>query len=191
VHDFELRSLRGDPLPLRSFRGKALLIVNTASACGLTPQFEGLQRLHDKFSPSGFAVLGVPCDQFFRQEKGDEASIEEGVCKRFKVSFPMAAKVNVNGDGAHPMYKWLRAACPAASRPGGGEVRQGGLLRLLAPLSAWMAGTPLAEVGRIEHNFAKFLCDREGRIVRRFLPPTTPGELERDVEALLAAAAKQ
>jgi len=67
VHDFELRSLRGDPLPLRSFRGKALLIVNTASACGLTPQFEGLQRLHDKFSPSGFAVLGVPCDQFFRQ----------------------------------------------------------------------------------------------------------------------------
>jgi glutathione peroxidase len=189
VHEFDLLAQRGGLLPLRSLlTGKVALIVNTASACGLTPQFEGLQRLQEKYEACGFTVLGVPCNQFFAQEKGDDASIAAGVCKKYAISFPVAAKVDVNGAHAHPLYKWMKAAMPAASRPGGGAQPLGGLLGCLAPLSAFLSGTPLHEVGRIEHNFAKFLVDGEGRLIRRYLPPTRPEELEPDILAALAAS---
>jgi len=189
AHDFALRTIYGKPMPLKEvIGGKVALIVNTASQCGLTPQFEGLQALHDKHSPAGFTVLGVPCNQFFAQEKGDERSIADGVCKRFKVSFPMASKVDVNGEKADPLYRWLKATAPTASKPGGGEARLAGLLSAIAPLSAWMAGTKLSEPGRIEHNFAKFLVDRDGKVVRRFLPDTKPERIEADIVAALAAA---
>ena len=190
VHEFSLRALSGAPLPLRdALGGKVALIVNTASACGLTPQFAGLQRLQERHADEGFTVLGVPCNQFFKQESGDEASIATGVCEKFKVSFPMTCKVDVNGDNAHPLYRWLKAAAPTASRPGSGAAQPlGGLLGALAPLSAWMAGTRLSEVGRVEHNFAKFLVDRQGRVVRRYLPEVLPEAIEADIVAQISAA---
>ena len=184
IYEFNLLTAKGAPLDLA---GSVVLIVNTASACGLTPQFEALQRLHDKHSASGFTVVAFPCNQFFQQEAGSDASIAAGVCQRFAITFPVAAKVDVNGKDAHPLYRWMKAAMPAASRPGGGEAALGGLLGFLQPLSAWLAGTELSEVGRIEHNFAKFLVGRDGRLIRRYLPPVKPEELEGDVAAALAA----
>lgn len=190
VHEFTLRGLTGAPMPLaQELGGKVALIVNTASACGLTPQFAALQQLQDRLGGEGFTVFGVPCNQFFKQESGSDEAIAKGVCARYKVSFPMSCKVEVNGDQAHPLYKWLKAKMPVASRPGGGgDQPLGGLLGALAPLSAWMAGTRLNEVGRIEHNFAKFVVDREGRVVRRYLPEVTPEQIEPDIVALLRRA---
>ena len=162
--------------------------MNTASACGLTPQFSALQQLQDKHAGEGFTVLGVPCNQFFAQENGKDEEIASGVCVKFKVSFPMSCKVDVNGDKAHPLYKWLKARAPVASKPGGGGAASLGALGAVTTLSAWMSGTRSDEVGRIEHNFAKFLVDRNGAVVRRYLPPTTPEQIERDIVELLKAS---
>ncbi len=133
-----------------------LLAVNTASRCGFTPQYAGLEALHRKFAPRGFAVLGFPCNQFGAQEPGDAAEIERFCSANFGVSFPMFAKVEVNGPNAHPLYRHLT------------RTKRGVL------------GT-----AKIKWNFTKFLIDREGRVVRRFAPATKPEKLERAIERLL------
>jgi len=165
------------------------LIVNTATACGLTPQLTGLQQLQERHAAAGFTVLAVPCNQFFAQNKEGDEKTEEVMCSRYKTTFPTTTKVDVNGEKAAPLYRWLKATAPVASRPGGGEEPLGGLLGALAPLSAWMSGTQLSEVGRVEHNFAKFLVDRDGRVVRRYLPPTLPEAIERDIVDLIHSSA--
>jgi len=155
VHDFTARSLAGEDVSLKQFEGKVLLIVNTASKCGFTPQYRGLEALHRELSPRGFAVLGFPCNQFGGQEPGDAQQIEEFCANKYDVSFPMFEKIDVNGSAAHPLYKYLK-----------GE--KSGLLG-----------------STIKWNFTKFLVDRSGKVVARFAPTATPEGLKKDIEALL------
>lgn len=158
VHDFEAVSIDGQRAQFASQEGKVLLIVNTASACGLTPQLAGLQALWDKYRDRGLVVVGFPCNQFAGQDPGSEAEIAQFCSRDYGVSFPMMAKVEVNGEGAHPLWRWLKAEAP-------------GLLGSEA----------------IKWNFTKFLVGRDGRVIRRYAPTDTPASLERDIEAALAA----
>jgi glutathione peroxidase-family protein len=155
IYDFTATSLAGEEVPLRRFEGQVLLIVNTASACGFTPQYEGLEALHRELSPRGFAVLGFPCNQFGGQEPGNAAAIGEFCKTKYDVTFPLFAKVDVNGAKAHPLYGYLK-----------GE--KSGLLG-----------------SAIKWNFTKFLVDRTGKVVGRFAPTATPQGLKKEIEALL------
>jgi glutathione peroxidase len=155
VYDFTAKSLSGEELALKQFEGKVLLIVNTASKCGFTPQYQGLEALHRELAPRGFSVLGFPCNQFGGQEPGGAKEIAEFCDSKYDVSFPMFAKIDVNGADAHPLYKYLK-----------GE--KSGLLG-----------------SAIKWNFTKFLVDRAGQPVARFAPTATPQGLKKDIEALL------
>ena len=158
AYDFEAQQIDGSPVPLARWRGQVLLIVNTASACGFTPQFAGLQALHQAYGPRGLVVLGFPCNQFGRQDPGPHAEIAAFCEKNYGVRFPMMAKLEVNGPGAHPLFAWLKAQAP-------------GLLGTRA----------------IKWNFTKFLVGRDGRVIRRYAPRTPPERLAADIEAALAA----
>jgi glutathione peroxidase len=155
VYDFSAVTLDGQETPLRRFEGQVLLIVNTASACGFTPQYKGLQSLHQELSPRGFSVLGFPCNQFGGQEPGNAQQIEQFCSRNYAITFPMFAKIDVNGSSAHPLYKYL----------------QNERVGLLGPSLKW--------------NFIKFLIDRQGRVAGRYPPTTRPESLKREIEALL------
>lgn len=161
VYQFTAESLAGQPVSLSQFEGKVLLIVNTASECGFTPQYAGLQKLHERHAGRGFAVLGFPCNQFGKQEPGDAQQIGQFCESRFQVSFPMFAKIDVNGTNAHPLYRWLTAQKP-------------GLLGIEA----------------IKWNFTKFLLRRDGTVFKRYAPTTRPEDIEADIETLLAEPAR-
>ncbi len=158
IYKYTATSLAGEDVPLETWRGRVLLIVNTASACGFTPQYAGLQALYEKYESRGLTVLGFPCNQFGAQEPGDEAAIGAFCQKNYGVSFPMFAKVEVKGPGAHPLFQYLTQAKP-------------GIL-----------GTEA-----IKWNFTKFLVDRDGDPVARFAPQTTPADLEKPIEKLLSS----
>ena len=156
IYDFSASLLDGTPESLGRWRGDVLLVVNTASKCGFTPQYEGLEALQTRFASRGFSVLGFPCNQFGNQEPGDAAAIG-GFCQmNYGVSFPMFAKVEVNGSGRHPLFAWLKA-------------QKAGLLGLSG----------------IKWNFTKFLIDRKGDVVARYAPTTKPESLTKPIEALL------
>ena len=155
IYDFKAKSLAGEDIPLQRFEGQVLLIVNTASACGFTPQYKGLEALHEALAPRGFSVLGFPCNQFGNQEPGDAKQIEQFCTKNYGVTFPMFAKIEVNGTGAHPLFNYLK------SEKAG----------LLGPSIKW--------------NFTKFLVDRSGKVVARHAPTAKPEGLAREIEALL------
>ncbi|MGQ0685544.1 glutathione peroxidase [Bradyrhizobium sp.] len=155
IYDFTAVSLAGEPVPLRRFEGQVLLIVNTASACGFTPQYKGLQELHQRLSPRGLAVLGFPCNQFGGQEPGDAGQIDEFCKGKYAVTFPMFAKIDVNGSHAHPLYEYLKR-------------EKSGLLG-----------------SSIKWNFTKFLVDRAGKVVGRYAPTVRPENLTKEIEALL------
>jgi glutathione peroxidase len=155
IYDFTATSLAGDDVPLKRFEGQVLLIVNTASACGFTPQYKGLEALQRTFGPRGFSVLGFPCNQFGGQEPGDAAQIGQFCASNYAISFPMFAKIDVNGSNAHPLYQYLKS-------------EKSGLLG-----------------ASIKWNFTKFLIDRSGKVVARHAPTTTPESLTREIEALL------
>ena len=157
VYDFEARDIRGEPVPLARFRGQPLLIVNTASACGFTPQFAGLEELHRTYGDRGLAVLGFPCNQFGAQDPGSNAEIASFCQANYGVSFPMMEKIDVNGAQAHPLYRWLTAEAP-------------GLLGSKA----------------IKWNFTKFLVGKDGQVIRRYAPQDKPESLAKDIEAALA-----
>jgi glutathione peroxidase len=156
VYEFEAETLDGRPAALSDYRGKVLLIVNTASKCGLTPQYEGLEALYRKHKDQGFAVLGFPCNQFGAQEPGDAGEIASFCSLTYDVSFPMFAKIDVNGPETHPLYAFLK------------KEKKG----------------ILGSEG-LKWNFTKFLIDRTGAVVDRFAPTTKPEALEAAVEALL------
>ncbi|MDO9149689.1 MAG: glutathione peroxidase [Hydrogenophaga sp.] len=156
VYDFEAQSIDGQPVALNQYRGKPLLIVNTASACGFTPQFSGLEKLHQTYGARGLVVLGFPCNQFGNQDPGSNEEIGAFCQKNFGVSFPMMSKVNVNGAEAHPLYQWLSAEAP-------------GLLGSKA----------------IKWNFTKFLVGKDGRVLKRYAPQDAPEKLSKDIEAAL------
>lgn len=154
-YDFSARSLQGKELAMESYKGKVVLVVNTASKCGLTPQYEGLEKLYKEYRDKGLVILGFPCNQFGKQEPGTEKEISEGCLINYGVSFPMFSKIDVNGAGAHPIYKYLKKALPGF--PG----------------------------NNIKWNFSKFIIDRNGKPVKRFSPITKPEKLRKDIEALL------
>jgi glutathione peroxidase len=158
LYEFSAKTLGGGALGLDAYRGKVVLVVNTASECGFTPQYEGLEAISRKYRAKGFEVLGFPCNQFGAQEPGDAAEIGAFCQKNYGVSFQMFDKIEVNGGGAHPLYKWLRHSAP-------------GILGIEA----------------IKWNFTKFLLGRDGKVFKRYAPTTTPAALEGDIERLLAA----
>ena len=158
IYDFEALQMNGQSVPLSQYRGKVLLIVNTASACGFTPQFGGLEELHKEYADRGLVVLGFPCNQFGAQDPGSNDEIASFCQLNYGVSFPMMAKIDVNGADASPLYRWLTAEAP-------------GLLGSKA----------------IKWNFTKFLVGKEGRVIRRYAPQDAPQKLAGDIEAALAA----
>ncbi|MBK5216096.1 MAG: glutathione peroxidase [Propionibacteriales bacterium] len=157
AHDFSATTIDGVSEHLADYRGKVLLVVNTASKCGFTPQYEGLEKLYRDFASRGLVVLGFPCDQFGNQEPGDEAEIKNFCSLTYDVTFPMYAKIDVNGDSAHPLYKWMRD-------------EKGGV-----------AGN------RIKWNFTKFLVNADGEVVHRYPPTAKPADIAADIEALVPA----
>ncbi len=156
LSDFTARTITGQEQGLDAYRGQVVLVVNTASKCGLTPQFEGLEQLYEKFADQEFVVLGFPCNQFANQDPGSNDEIA-GFCQRnYGVSFPMFEKVDVNGDDAHPLFTWLRE-------------EKGGLLG-----------------DAIKWNFTKFLVGRDGEVLKRYAPTTDPAKIGEDIEEALA-----
>ena len=158
IYDFSAKSITGEEISLDRYRGQVLLIVNTASACGFTPQYEGLETLYRRYRDRGFAVLGFPCNQFGAQEPGGEGEIAAFCKTQFDVDFPMFAKIDVNGENAHPLFRYLKTE------------------------KAGILGS-----GIIKWNFTKFLIGRDGEPVARFAPTTKPEEIIDDIEKALAA----
>jgi glutathione peroxidase len=158
IYDFTAKSISGKDTSLIDFKGQVMLIVNTASKCGFTPQFGGLEELHKTYAGKGLAVLGFPCNQFGSQDPGADGEIAEFCQVNYGVSFPMMSKVDVNGPSAHPLYKWLSAEAPG----------------LLGSKS-------------IKWNFTKFLVGKDGQVIKRYAPTDKPADLAKDVEAALSA----
>ncbi|MCC5782955.1 MULTISPECIES: glutathione peroxidase [Kocuria] len=156
LHDFTATTLDGREQPLSEYAGKVVLVVNTASECGFTPQYEGLEQLWRDFRQDGLVVLGFPCNQFGHQEPGSEEEIADFCSRNYGVTFPMFEKVDVNGPGAHPLWSWLRE-------------ERGGIMG-----------------DAIKWNFTKFLVGRDGRVIRRFAPKTSPAQLAGSIESALA-----
>ncbi len=156
IYDFKVKTINGEETTLEQYKGKVLLIVNVASKCGYTPQYDGLETLYKKYKDQGLVVLGFPCNQFGSQEPGSEAEIQNFCRVNFGVTFPMFSKINVNGEETHPLYRYLKSEQP-------------GIL-----------GTEA-----IKWNFTKFLVDKEGNVVKRFGSSTKPQALEEKIEALL------
>ena len=157
VYDFSANNIQGKSVKLDKFKGKPMLIVNTASACGFTPQFGGLEELHKTYGDKGLVVLGFPCNQFGAQDSGSNGEIAEFCQLNYGVSFPMMEKIDVNGSGAHPLFQWLTAEAP-------------GLLGSKA----------------VKWNFTKFLVGKDGSVVKRYAPTDTPQSMAKDIEAALA-----
>ena len=158
IYDFEAVSMDGQAVPLKQFEGRVLLIVNTASACGFTPQFSGLEALHQQYGSQGLVVLGFPCNQFGAQDPGSNVDIASFCQRNYGVSFPMMAKIEVNGAEATALYQWLKAEAP-------------GLLGSQA----------------IKWNFTKFLIGKDGQVLKRYAPTDTPASMAQDIEAALAS----
>lgn len=154
-YQFSAKSLQGTEIKMDAFKGKTVLVVNTASKCGLTPQYEGMEKLHQKYKDKGLVILGFPCNQFGNQEPGDEKSISDGCLINYGVTFPMFSKVDVNGEKAHPIYKYLKKEL-------------GGCFG-----------------SRIKWNFTKFLIDANGKPVKRFSPYTNPSKIDKYLDKRL------
>ena len=157
AYDFTANAIDGTPRELADYRGKVLLVVNTATQCGFTPQLAGLEELYASYADRGLVVLGFPCDQFGGQEPGDDAEINSFCERNFGVTFPLFSKIEVNGDGAHPLYQWLRS-------------EKGGLLG-----------------SKIKWNFTKYLLGKDGQVIGRYSPTTKPEKIASDIEKALAA----
>ena len=156
IYQFKLNRLDGSGTSMQEYQGKVLLIVNTASQCGFTPQYEGLESLYKKYKDQGFAVLGFPCNQFGAQEPGNATEIDNFCETQYHISFPLFAKIEVNGDNAHPLYKYLKSKAKG-----------------------------ILGSGAIKWNFTKFLVNRKGDVVERFAPMTTPDTIGKEIEHLL------
>jgi len=156
IYDFSAIAINGEPISFDQYTNKVLLIVNTASQCGFTPQYQGLEALYQKYKPQGLVVLGFPCNQFGQQESGNAEEIKSFCETRFRVTFPLFEKIDVNGENAHPLYKFLSKSAPGIFGTEG-----------------------------IKWNFTKFLVDRQGNVVKRYPSTTKPEDLEKDIKALL------
>ena len=157
IYDIDVRTIEGDEMKLDAYKGKVMLVVNTASKCGFTPQYDALEKLHEKHAGEGLAVLGFPCNQFGGQEPGSSDDIQEFCKVRFGVTFPLHEKVDVNGDDAHPLFEHLKSEAPG-----------------------------ILGSRNVKWNFTKFLVGRDGRVISRFAPKTKPEEIEAKIEEELA-----
>lgn len=157
IHNFQINTIKGESKTLKDYKGKVLLIVNTASKCGFTPQFEGLEALYEKYKDQGLEVLGFPCNQFAQQDPGENDEIQEFCQLNYGVTFPMHAKIDVNGDSTHPLYQHLKSEAPGVM---GSE--------------------------KIKWNFTKFLVGKNGEVLERFAPATKPAKLKKAIEKALA-----
>ena len=157
LYDFTINSLQGKEMNLADYAGKVVLVVNTASKCGLTPQYEGLQALYDKYADKGLVIIGSPCNQFANQEPGDSEAIQGNCLINYGVSFPITEKIEVNGKGAHPLFAYLKKAAPGTL------------------------------TNAVKWNFTKFLVGNDGQPIKRYSPTTKPEQLEADIEAALQA----
>lgn len=153
IYEFSAKSIDGKDVNLSKFKGNVLLIVNVASKCGFTPQYEGLESLYKKYKDKGLIILGFPCNQFGKQEPGTEEEIAQFCQTNYGVTFPMFAKIDVNGENAHPLYNFLKAKAPG-----------------------------ILSTQDIKWNFTKFLVDREGNVVARYAPATTPDAIEKEIQ---------
>ena len=178
VYDFTAVANDGSEVNFADYKGKVLLLVNTASKCGFTPQYDGLEALYEKYKDQGLVIVGFPCDQFGHQEPGTAEEIEEFCRLNYGVTFPLMDKIEVNGDNAHPIYKWLYSEKPFAGF-GEGETAQR-MGQMLARMDPEYESNP-----DIKWNFTKFLVDRKGNVVDRFEPMVTPEELATYIEAQL------
>jgi len=156
IYDFDVNTISGKSVPLADYQGKVLLIVNTASKCGFTPQFSGLEKLYEELHEQGLEILGFPCNQFLKQDPGSDTEISEFCSLNYGVTFPMFSKIEVNGEHTHPLYRYLKSEAK-------------GLL-----------GSE-----KIKWNFTKFLVDRDGKVIKRYAPNTEPKDIEKDIKALL------
>jgi len=157
IYDFTALDIQGSERALSDYQGKVLLVVNTASKCGFTPQYEGLEKVYEELHDDGFEILGFPCNQFGQQEKGSDSEIAGFCLKNYGVSFPMFAKIDVNGEQAHPLYSYLKKASPGI----------------------------LGSKG-IKWNFTKFLVGKDGQVVKRFAPTAKPEAIKKHIKALMA-----
>lgn len=157
IYDYKAKNIKGEDVSIGDYQGKVMLIVNTASKCGFTPQYEGLEKLYKEYKEQGLEILGFPCNQFMSQEPGDEAAIESFCQLNYGVDFPMFAKIDVNGEGTHPLYQHLKDAAPGA------------------------LGSK-----KIKWNFTKFLVGRDGKVFKRYAPTTKPEQMASDIKKLLA-----
>ena len=178
IYQFKAESNAGEEVNFADYKGKVLLVVNTASKCGFTPQYEGLEALYKKYGSKGLVIVGFPCDQFGHQEPGTDEEIVEFCKLNYGVTFPLMAKSDVNGENANEIFKWLYSEKPFAGFGDSdtGKFMDGMLSR---------GNTDYASNPDIKRNFTKFLIDRKGRVVARFEPVVTPAELESEIEALL------
>ena len=156
IYDYTVKDSQGKDMLMSQFKGKAMLIVNTASKCGLTGQYEGLENIYEKYQAKGLEILGFPCNQFGGQEPGTDTEIQEFCQLKFGIKFPVYGKIDVNGDDAHPLFKYLKSEAPG----------------LLGSKS-------------IKWNFTKFLVDKDGKVLKRFAPKDTPQKIEAEVRALI------
>ena len=174
IYNYTALSNKGKKMNFADYKGKVLLIVNTASKCGFTPQYDGLESLYQKYKDQGLVIIGFPCDQFGHQEPGTDEQIEEFCRLNHGVTFPLMSKIEVNGDGAHPIYQWLKSHNPAHP-----------LTKILDEMFT-KADPDYASKPDIKWNFTKFLISKEGNVVCRFEPTTEPQEMEESIEKELA-----
>jgi len=173
IYDFTVLNTKKEPVKLDQYKGKVLLVVNTATGCGFTPQYEGLENLYKKHSDRGLVILDFPCNQFAGQAPGTEAEIVSFCQLKYKVSFPQFAKIKVNGDDADPLFKWLKNEAPT-------EAKEGLKGKLTAVMFKLISKTAKND-SDIKWNFTKFLLDRQGNVIKRYAPTVTPAEIEADI----------
>jgi glutathione peroxidase len=178
VYDYKYTSIEGQPVEMSQYRGKALLIVNTASKCGFTPQFKGLEELYKQYKDKGFEVIGFPCNQFMDQEPGDEQAIAEFCTIRYGVTFPLSAKVDVREASAIPLYKYLTSQKGFAGMGKGLKTKAFEIMLKAKYKDGY-------KDDQIKWNFTKFLINRTGEVVARFEPPVEPKDISSDIEKLL------
>ncbi len=177
IFDFKALDNRGSEMDFAQYEGKILMIVNTASKCGFTPQYDGLEALYQQYKEQGLVIIGFPCDQFMHQEPGSDEEIAEFCRINHGVTFPLMKKIEVNGENEHPLYTWLKAQAPAETYKG---LKAKATHTMLKKLS-----TSAKKESDILWNFTKFLISRDGTVVKRFAPTTTPEELEKEVQEMI------
>lgn len=177
IYDFTAKTRKGENKSIDDFKGKVLLIVNTATGCGFTPQYEGLERLYETYHEQGLEVLDFPCNQFGHQAPGDDNEIHAFCTGKYKTQFDQFAKIDVNGENADPLFTYLKSKQKDEEVSG---VKNKAAMKMIAKIS-----NTCKEEGDIKWNFTKFLVDREGKVVKRFAPTSNPDEIEKDIKELL------